>query len=182
VLGVDDFAFAKEQRYGTILIDLEHRIVIDLLADREAKTLATWLTTHPGIEIVSRDRSSTYAQAVKTAASGAIQVADRFHLKQNLREATEGFIRRHYPKINSLLTPLVAPPPLSLSLLSPPKEAAVQVEQTTTKPKPKQLTPTQIRKRRQELLGVEPAPRPLSLSEQKKAASQARRMQLYGQI
>ena len=65
VLGVDDFAFRRGESYGTILMDLERRIVVDLLPDRAAGTLATWLTAHPGIEIVSRDRASAYAQAAR---------------------------------------------------------------------------------------------------------------------
>lgn len=88
VLGVDDFAFRKGNNYGTILIDLEKRQPVDLLPDREGKTLESWLTAHPGITIVSRDRSSVYANAIRNACPQAIQVADRWHLLKNLGENT----------------------------------------------------------------------------------------------
>lgn len=92
VLGIDDFAFRKGNTYGTILVDLEQRKPIDLLPDREGETLQEWLKAHPGVEVVTRDRSAVYAHAVTTAAPTAIQVADRWHLLKNLSENLERYL------------------------------------------------------------------------------------------
>jgi hypothetical protein len=94
VLGVDDFAFRRGQHYGMILVDLEKRKAIDLLADREAETLCDWLKAHPGVEVISRDRSPVYADGARRGAPTAMQVADRFHLLQNLRTAFENLLCR----------------------------------------------------------------------------------------
>jgi transposase len=97
VLGVDDWAWCKGQKYGTILVDLERRCVIDLLADRSADTLANWLLAHPGVEIVSRDRAPAYIDGINRGAPGAIQVADRWHLLRNLKEALEQVLEENRP-------------------------------------------------------------------------------------
>ena len=92
VLGVDDWAMKKRCSYGTILVDLEARQVIDLLPDRKAETLETWLKDHAGVEVISRDRGKEYIKGASGGAPDAIQVADRWHLINNLREALEGLM------------------------------------------------------------------------------------------
>jgi transposase len=96
VVGIDDWAWRKGHRYGTIVCDLERRKVIDLLPDRSADSTAAWLNNHPEIEIISRDRASLYAEAGDRAAPHAIQVADRWHLLRNLSEALTGVLAPHH--------------------------------------------------------------------------------------
>jgi len=93
ILGVDDFAFRKRKTYGTILVDLEKGRPIALLADRKAETLSQGLKKHPGVQIVSRDRYLAYEKGILEGAPSAIQVADRFHLLQNLAETIDQIFR-----------------------------------------------------------------------------------------
>ena len=92
VLGVDDFAFRKGHTYGTVLVDLERRRVVDLLPERSQESLVAWLEGHPGVETATRDRSNTYREALAKGAPSAAQIADRWHLLHNLALTLEGFL------------------------------------------------------------------------------------------
>ena len=94
-LGIDDFAFRRGRKFGTILVDMVSHKVIDVLPDRTAATSAAWMAAHPEIELVSRDRGGDYASAALAAAPQAVQCADRFHVLKNLGEALEGLLARH---------------------------------------------------------------------------------------
>lgn len=89
VLGIDDWAWRKGQTYGTIMVDLEGRAVVDVLPHRSSSTTADWLHGHPEVRVISRDRHGLYAEGARAGAPQAAQVADRFHLIQNLRERIE---------------------------------------------------------------------------------------------
>ena len=89
VAGIDDWAWKKGTTYGTMIVDLERRQVVDVLADRSADSTAEWLRGHPEVEIVSRDRAGLYADGARQGAPQARQIADRFHLLLNVREAVE---------------------------------------------------------------------------------------------
>jgi transposase len=89
VVGLDEWASRRGLHYGPIAVDLERRTVIDVLPDRSAVSTAGWLAERPSIELIARDRDGLYADAAHQGAPQAKQIADRFHLVQNLRAANE---------------------------------------------------------------------------------------------
>jgi transposase len=104
VLGVDDWAYRKGVRYGTILIDMETSRPIYLLPSRDGQVLKDWLINYNDVKIVSRDRASSYAAAIIEACPSAIQIADRFHLLMNLSDALDTYFKSISRRIRSLIT------------------------------------------------------------------------------
>ena len=102
VVGIDDWAWRKGHRYGTIVVDLERGCPIDVLEDRLAETVAAWLQAHPEVTIVARDRAEAYASGIRQGAPDATQVADRFHLFQNLAEALQEVFTAHSQDLAAL--------------------------------------------------------------------------------
>jgi transposase len=102
VIGLDEWAWRRGRRFGTIVCDLERYHVLDLLPERSALAVAQWLQAHPSVEIVCRDRSRLYAEGIRHGAPQAVQVVDRFHLVQNLRDALERFFLRHRRDLQTL--------------------------------------------------------------------------------
>ena len=116
IIGVDDFAFRRGQRYGTIIVDHESGGVIDLLADRSSATLEAWVAARPAAPSgVTRDRSGVYAKAIAAAAPNAVQIADRWHLLAHCRQALVRLLDRHHGSITQALaaTRLSNPPTAS---------------------------------------------------------------------
>lgn len=101
VIGVDDFALKRGQVYGTLFVDHHSHRVIDIIPDRSSESTAAWLRRHESIRIVTRDRSALYAKGIRNAQPDAVQVADRWHLLHNAREALIDQLDRDYREVTA---------------------------------------------------------------------------------
>ena len=103
VIGIDDWAWRRNQRYGTIICDLERRKTIALLPDREPATAQAWLSDQPQIAVVARDRGGGYAVATAKALPQATQVAGRWHLMENASRAFLDAVRKSMRQIRAAI-------------------------------------------------------------------------------
>lgn len=120
VVGIDDWAWRRRTRYGTILVDLEKHRAIDLLPDRSADSAQTWFEAHPTVEVVSRDRGKTYAEAATQGAPLALQVCDRWHLCKNVGDAVEAFLVRTRVQLPAEPLAEAGPEAISAAVSAPP--------------------------------------------------------------
>jgi len=89
---IDDFALKKRQRYGTVMVNVENRKIVDMIESRETADVSRWLANYPNLRVVSRDGSQQYAAAITEAHPEAMQISDRFHILKNLSDrATQAF-------------------------------------------------------------------------------------------
>jgi transposase len=105
VIGVDDFSVRRGRRFGTIIVDLQRHRPIDLLPERSANTLATWLKAHPSAQTIGRDGSKEYARGIADGAPTAVEILDRWHLLKNLREALERMLDRNQQSLSRIALP-----------------------------------------------------------------------------
>jgi transposase len=104
-LGIDDWSLRRGRQFGTILVNLATHEIIDLLPDRETKTAQAWMQAHPEIDVVSRNRGENYAAAARKGAPQARQIADRYHLADNLRDFVEEILARCRTEIGQTSMP-----------------------------------------------------------------------------
>jgi transposase len=115
MLGIDEWAYRRGKKYGTLLIDLEKGTPVDVLPDRQAASVETWLKNHPGVQLISRDRGGEFARGARQGAPDALQTADRFHVLRNLAEVAEkvlGKHRRALKAIHLVMKPAASASPL----------------------------------------------------------------------
>jgi transposase len=172
VLGLDDFAWKKGDRYGTLLVDLQAHCPVEVLPDREADTVVRWLRAHRGVKIISRDRAGAYAEAATRGAPRARQVADRYHVLVNLRDAIKGTRARTSGSLPEVAAERGEPrvsaqhAMAALQASHAPTETASEKEQVEVP---------------QDQLPVATA-RPLTMTEQRRQISRTNRLARYEQI
>jgi len=125
VLGVDEWAYRKRLDFKTILVDLSTNRPLEVLPDASAATLASWLQDHPGVTVIARDRAGSFAEGARQGAPNAIQVADRFHLMQNLRTAIEEILKQMVDVRQVAAEALAEQTPQSPSTATPKDDASV---------------------------------------------------------
>ncbi|WP_239043476.1 ISL3 family transposase [Citrobacter freundii] len=132
-VGIDEWAWHRGHRYGTLIVNLDTHRPLVLLPGREQRTLTAWFKKYPEIQIVSRDRGGIYSMAAREGAPQARQVADRWHLLKNIGDALERMMYRHMPLIRlvaSELSPKKSPEPES-SLPAPTLRRPKRLKQQT---------------------------------------------------
>ncbi|HEY3740524.1 MAG TPA: ISL3 family transposase [Bryobacteraceae bacterium] len=182
-LGIDDFALRKGQNYGTILIDLERGRVVDILKGRESSEVEAWLKAHPGVEVITRDRASAYANAAANGAPQAMQVADRWHLLKNLREAVERLLDRRRTIVQANLK---SQTPLSGDPLGPSDEWELPTFVDAPIPPPvlgTEIVPPSLPEvPSQPEAGQQPETRPLTAREQAREAKRQARAEQFDRV
>jgi transposase len=124
VLAVDEWAWRRGRRYGTVLVDLERNRVVDLLFDRSAESLAAWLKANPGIAVVARDRAGVYADGVRQGVPDAVEVTDRWHLLRNLGDAVHVAAERHHTVARRVAREVLRQPAVALPCIPLPTDGS----------------------------------------------------------
>lgn len=97
IIGVDDFAFKKRRTYGTIIVDGNTHTPLAILDGRDGKSLKEWLKHNRQVKTVTRDRANSYAKVLSEELPDVMQIADRFHLHQNLLDAVKKALNEAIP-------------------------------------------------------------------------------------
>lgn len=121
-IGIDDWAWRKGMRYGTQIVDHDTGRTIALIKTRSTADIEEWLGRHGKVELITRDRDKGYGSACSAGAPGARQIADKFHLSENIAGHVKNIIRDERAGVftsyaswlethDSALLPMVMPEP-----------------------------------------------------------------------